>query len=283
MERFSDRIGVTQRSIKIQTDCMSEELKVSLWNCFYETIAHHSRSWYNPLLVFYRDYFLLPLTDMPSTNSDCLIDFREKFFNHDWYEIYNFIEFSLDHLADLIDNALIYAPKYERTINFILERELSAYRSINRRFIAVSDNNEIETIENALYESNKYGLKGIKSHFEKSISLLSKKPDPDYRNSIKESISAVEGICKILTAEKSGGIDKALNKLDVEIKIHPALKRGIANLYGYTSDEGGIRHPLIEESDVDFEDAKFMLVSCSALVNFIIGKALKFNLLKEIL
>lgn len=44
-------------------------------------------------------------------------------------------------------------------------------------------------------------------------------------------------------------------------------------MYGYTSDEDGIRHSLLEESTLKFMDAKFMLVSCSAFINFLIDKA----------
>jgi len=44
-------------------------------------------------------------------------------------------------------------------------------------------------------------------------------------------------------------------------------------LYGYTSDSGGIRHALSDEDVTPtFEDAKFMLVSCSAFINYLKAK-----------
>ena len=46
-------------------------------------------------------------------------------------------------------------------------------------------------------------------------------------------------------------------------------------IYGYTSDADGIRHAMIDDSKCDFEDAKYMLVSCSAFVNYLIMKATK--------
>jgi len=60
--------------------------------------------------------------------------------------------------------------------------------------------------------------------------------------------------------------------LEDEIKPHPALKPAFSNLYGYTSDEGGIRHALLQAESVRFEDAKFFLVLCSAFVNFVTAK-----------
>jgi len=44
-------------------------------------------------------------------------------------------------------------------------------------------------------------------------------------------------------------------------------------LSGYTSDKGGIRHGLKEEDhNVDIDEARFMLVTCSAFVNYLISK-----------
>ena len=89
----------------------------------------------------------------------------------------------------------------------------------------------------------------------------------------------MEGICKLLTGEKSGGIDKALAKLAVNIKMHSALKAGFSKLYGYTSDEDGIRHPILEDENLGFAEAKYMLVTCSAFVNFLVDKGREAGLL----
>lgn len=60
--------------------------------------------------------------------------------------------------------------------------------------------------------------------------------------------------------------------------MHSDLKEAFKKLYGYTSDADGIRHALMDESNLDFEDAKFMLVSCSAFTNYLIAKAAKSNI-----
>ncbi len=39
-------------------------------------------------------------------------------------------------------------------------------------------------------------------------------------------------------------------------------------LYGYSSDEDGIRHAILEEKEIGFDEAKFMLVACSGFVNY---------------
>ncbi len=64
--------------------------------------------------------------------------------------------------------------------------------------------------------------------------------------------------------------------------IHGALKSGIKSIYGYTSNEQGIRHPLLEKDapNVDESDALFMLSACAAFVSYLVGKARSAGLLK---
>ncbi len=52
-------------------------------------------------------------------------------------------------------------------------------------------------------------------------------------------------------------------------KIHPAMKSAFEKLYGYTSDANGIRHSNGLERKFTFEEAKYMLISCSAFVNYL--------------
>lgn len=62
-------------------------------------------------------------------------------------------------------------------------------------------------------------------------------------------------------------LSEALTALSKRMEIHPALKGGMEKLYGFTSDEDGIRHPILDEPNVGEEDARFFIVACSALVN----------------
>jgi len=120
-------------------------------------------------------------------------------------------------------------------------------------------------------------LKPVRTHLEKSLELLSDRESPDYENSIKESISAVEAICKIIAKDEKATLGKALDVIEKKIGLHGALKRAFDSLYGYTSTAKGIRHALglLEEANLSFEDAKFMLVSCSAFINYLTYKAEK--------
>ena len=61
--------------------------------------------------------------------------------------------------------------------------------------------------------------------------------------------------------------------------MHPALEQALIKQYGYTSNEGGIRHALSDNSLApSYADAKFMLVSCSAFINYALAKAAELGM-----
>jgi hypothetical protein len=62
-------------------------------------------------------------------------------------------------------------------------------------------------------------------------------------------------------------------------KLHPKLQEGFKALYGYTSDDHGIRHALKDDGLPQEEDARYLLVSCSAFVSYLAEKARKNGLL----
>ena len=146
---------------------------------------------------------------------------------------------------------------------FILKRKSAFY-------------NEIQSIEKSTHTP----FSAVNMHIEKAVKLFSSRPQPDYENSIKESISAVESICCIITnsSSKDATLGKTLKKLkDHGIYIHPAMENAYSSLYGYTSNEDGIRHGGMDFKSAPYEDAKYMLISCSAFVNYLIEKWTKIQ------
>ena len=161
--------------------------------------------------------------------------------------------------------------------NETLERELSAYRFVGSQLARITHEQELESIQTALSLPNRF--KPIKRHINAAVALFSDRRAPDYRNSIKESVSAVEAICNIITGDKKATLGQALKRLeDKGIPLHNALKNSFSSLYGYTSDADGIRHALLEESTLDFDDAKFICLVLGVL-NYLAAKATKTGVL----
>ena len=188
-----------------------------------------------------------------------------------WYKKMNLLDFSLRILRSAKGRDLAFGKivnRFELDINNSFIRLSYAYRVIDSQIVQITDEEEIIAIVDAMRVSDP-----VKTHMSNALKHLSTRPNPDYRNSIKESISAVEIVCRQITGEDTLG--KALNKLGQKgVRIPSMLKLAFDKLYGYTNDKTtGIRHALMDDSDMPgFDEAKFMVVSCSAFINYIQGK-----------
>jgi hypothetical protein len=195
-----------------------------------------------------------------------LADLRKWFFDVEWHDVYDLLEF----IAEIFPIAFEDRPRFLSFCNSMLERELSAYRFVGMTLTPVTSQEEMDAIGAALSVPDPF--KSSRVHIERALALLSDREVPDYRNSVKESISAVEATCRIITQDGKATLGDALTELERKQVLHPALKKSFSSLYGYTNDAEGIRHALLEEARLGFDDAKFMLVCCSAFVSFLIAK-----------
>jgi len=278
MKMFSQREGFKPIKSVMQVDSMDSELRNGLWDAL--TISYWGQvngewvSAYEEIYFFckslWHDYFKRPIDTLSDYWPDTYKEIRKYFFSCEWYEVYDFIEFAANNYPDE-DNSV--NQKFMDFCNSVLERELSVYRFVGGRITQISSEEEISEIEEALEISKP--LKAVNIHLKRALDLLADRKSPDYRNSVKESISAVEAVCNLITKEKKATLGQALKKIDDKVSLHPALKSAFSSLYGYTSNAEGIRHALLNEPNLSFEDAKFMLVLCSAFVNYLISKASK--------
>jgi hypothetical protein len=166
------------------------------------------------------------------------------------------------------------APKFVALSNRALERGNSGFRFVGTTLAPIITELELAAIETAIAQSDQYRPAAV--HLRSALDKLADRDTPDYRNSIKESISAVEAMCKIITGDEKATLNQALRKLEESgVKLHGAFKIALDKMYAYAGDAEGIRHALLEESTLDAADARFMLVSCSAFVNYLKAKSAK--------
>ena len=258
----------------VQTEGMSDALRNSLWNALDQCL------WSNETFLFNRhdgglgfvdafsrqlwfNFFKLRIDSRPAYGRQILDLLRKYFFSAKWYEVYDFIEFVVQtyKIFGLLE-----------LINEVLERELSGFRLIDGLFTPVSDVSEREAIENALAPGP---FAGVQAHLHQALQLLANRDQPDYRNSIKESVSAIESAVCELSNNPKATLGDGLKILERSGKLHNALRNGFSAIYGYTNDANGIRHAMLEEATLDEADAKFFLVSSAAFINYLKSKQAK--------
>ncbi len=293
---FSERYGYTKPREALQIESIDEPLRNRLWNemkSFYILFLRFG-GFEKFVYTLWIDFFKSTNEDIPGVGADVHprpgIDGELVFRvlkNHiqkaEWHQVYNLIEFSF---CTPINNEDKFDVEFENAkseiiseINKIFEKEKAGYRLINGKITPITNEAEIQGIEEAINSTENNILKSVNTHLKAGLTKLSDRQNPDYRNSIKESISAVEALVNIINGDTKGTLGTSIKKLKTKINIHPALESGFNSIYGYTSDADGIRHPLKDNDTCDFDDAKYMMVSCSAFINYLIGKASKAGIL----
>lgn len=275
--KFSQRIGKTPIRQSLQIGFIDTELSNRLWNAIlvdylfeissYSASGTESKRMYICKIIW-TEFFANRIDEFPTdvfshASIEAFIhNLKDWFFKASWFEKYDLVEFICR-----MDNNITRSNFAERS-NDVLSRTSAGYRIIDNKLVQITSEEEIAAIEDALNRSSKNET--VEVHLRTALGFLSNRDKPDYRNSIKESISAVESMCVKITGDKNATLGAALKQIEERFQIHGALKKAFSALYGYTSDSGGIRHSLLEDDiEVTMEDAKFMLVACSAFVNYL--------------
>lgn len=270
--KFSEKYGYSELRNTFQTDSMDDRLKRRIWNRIREDIFNritkssggsyfYYKSEHQMFISLYDEHFGIDIkpTEHIGNLSEQVKDYYNKV---NWYQIYDLLE------------ALVYyhydekiKEHFKNNINKTLEEEMSAYRFVDDCISPIIDKVEIQEIEDVF--KSKYD--SVKGHLAKALEHLSDRENPDYQNSIKESISAVESMVNIVIGRANVALNKGLLSLPFEIDNN--FKQGMIRLYSWTSSSDGIRHGAHEGEILSgFDEAKYMLVSCSAFINYLISK-----------
>ena len=273
-KRYSERNGYKPFSEELVVKTITPALQNALCSCFdrlytfirtnygvesyYYDIQRHI--WTKYLDRRERDYVY---------GKDVINNYLENS-RYDWFEKFDIIEEALWFMEDydvlFCQGRPLCFEHLKKDLNNEFERLNVGHRVVDDCISDIVTECELESVEMAVNRSDDH----VKEHLQNAIMLYSQRPEADYRNSIKEAISAVESYCRKKTGEITLG--KALKKLeDAGVLIHPRLKTAFEQLYAYTNNgDTGIRHALIVGDHVPSHgEALFMLVSCSALINYL--------------
>jgi len=275
---FSQRLGLRSIRTELQLGAMDSDLRVALWNDFFGVYLESApnllrddpdRDLFRSIWARFLGQHLDDLPPYAITFRDWM---RAWFDSIEWHRIYALVEFVCT--TDQSERRDMF--RYRCLAS--MKMHASGYRFVGDRIVPITDDIELSEIELGLRGTEEAQLAGANTHLDAALGLLSDRLAPDYRNSIKESISAVESLVKIIAGDDNLTAGQALSRIGAKriLELNPVLRQALEKLYAYTNDEQGIRHALLDEPGVDFPEAKFMLVVASAAVNLLIlesGKA----------
>lgn len=287
---FSQRYGYSQARTTIQLKSMDRELRVALWNAASTTfwpLLHPSGIGYNRkytevknsearelLKYLWIHYFNRPVDEFPSTRSGMHRWIKADFLDSGdskWYVPY-----------ELIEKILSYYPESIKIMAFIdkcnhrLREHMSAYQIVDRIVVPITEQEQIDAIDQALASEQE----PVREHLNAALKLLSHKTEPDYANSVNESMRAIESKIKTILAEDKVSVKNGLNKLQSQGKLHPAFAGGFNQLYGFASDvtRHAQRKPEATDQEngkkiVHQEEALFILTLCSTFISYLSAQA----------
>jgi len=245
-------------------------LRTALWNRLHYELFPGGGNWEeycqrNAALIW--EHLNLRVDDAPSYAVGLRDELAEQWEIIDWPEFFDLLEFVAKLVAD--DPETESRVAFFADLNEILEAQGCAYRFIAEELAPVT--NPVEVAEVAA--AAECAIPSAAAHIREALRLLPPNANASPRNSIKESISAVEAALKSLAANPSATLTDGLTAFERKYgALHPALRQGLIRLYGYTSDENGVRHALVDEAaNVTVSDARFMLVACSAFTNYLVS------------
>ena len=228
--------------------------------------------WANILQIWYVFELHKPIDEFTSYVVSHIGPLKHLFLQGTYIEVFEFLEFVMQFAGCPSD--------FADTIKEALKRARAAYTVVDKKVIfPTATEEEAKSIVRAFESLKGNSFAGARSHLLKAGEELNK---GNYANSIRESIHAVESISRAIVPGTKK-LDKALESLETQGHLHGALKEGFSSIYGFTSDEQGIRHPLLntDEAEVDQEIAVFMLGACASFVSYLANKGRQAELIVE--
>lgn len=276
--RFSERYGYKKVDDSLIWEEVPKELRIRLWNLLYQTLFTIIDEQTKNFIANIWDRFFkkeIPPLDLSLNvpafetikkisgypdSRKLLLVIKKECYNIEWFEVFDFLEFLCEYYPDkdVIKRLIPF-------LNEVLEEEKSAYRIIDGIVTPLIDKEQIKEIEKALSPPDRFAP--VRGHIKSALKHLSDKKEPNYEDSIRESIHAVESLAKIII-----GKDKSLSGLIQSLtKTHYNLREGFKELYNWSSKD--LRHGKSgKELPTGLAEARYMIVTCSAFVNYVIVK-----------
>ena len=268
--RFDQRYGVTPLPSQLRPHEVSDELKAKIWagihTCMTQVEKHRDyepstidEPWRSLLYRWHVNIEHRPSDEFRSEFGYSVAKVKSLIYKVGWAKLYTFLEFIAADQHFVLEKRLIARA---------LESGRAAWRLVGDDIVPVGSPEEAKAIGEAIAAVSSEGSEGAKAHLRQSSKAIAA---GDWSGSIRESIHAVEATAKQLTG--AGTLGEALKALPKpSTPLHPALIKGFLVLYGYTSDERGIRHALLEqESAVSEAEALFMFGACASFCQYLLN------------
>lgn len=246
---FSERNNIEKLSEEIQLKKLDDRTRIgilNMWSKFYEDVKWRSMlnntNRKDILRLIITNVYNQPASTWSLLKETIVLNEVEKTIRYDKYnKVFDLLEYTISMFHSLkMGSTYRYGYQnnnYFSQLNKLFEQEFVGYRFIDNKISKISDPIEVKSINDTFSVS----YDTVKGHILKANVFLSDRDNPDYQNSIKESLSALEALAQIITGINGAGatLGKMLKKLEDDGIISGAMKSGFSALYGFASEGKG--------------------------------------------
>ncbi len=287
---FSQRYGYEPLPEPMRLEHLSDDLRKEIWNCFRLMIAPPINSSYvheefckRILDKLKNEVLLVDDRHIPIPHDEVMRTLKTTVLEGEFNEVLNFIEHvanedvnmgALEKIgrADIVTaiNSFSYwvkslLDKYEAA--YWLDMSKKPYQIVPR-----ASKEAGEATQKAVEAVHKSGMVGASTHLRGAAKHIDTR---QYRDSIADSIHAVESVARKITRKEEASLGQALDILEKDgLLEHEFLKDAFKKLYRYTSNSRtGIRHAMSEKSiSVGLDEALFMYGACASFAAYLTNK-----------
>lgn len=272
---FSQANGYEEIPGPLKLGELPKEARTHIWNVFYgnlDSAKFYSysmsatilrRPWDNIFKSVHINHDHQPIDDWINNFHDITSALRNRIETNDFNKVFDLLQFIMRQPG---------CPReFIESMKRVFKRFKLAYIIDDgppSTILPAVTREEGKALLESLQILRKAGLSGGESHLRKASSCINQ---GNWAESIKESIHAVESVARNI-APGAKSLKSALNELEKKHgELHHAQKESFIKLYGYTSDEQGIRHALIDqtEANVGMDEAVFMLGACASFTSYL--------------
>ena len=269
---FSQAQGYEEIPSPLSLGELSNEARVRLWDTLALNVWRRSRGywywkdgvWLQVFHVLHSRFWVLPLDEFPSKVGTLVNGYKTAILSGlPINEVFDLFQMIMRHKE---------CPGWFTTeVAKVFRHCRLAYVVDTKKpptILPAATKAESEAILAATNELRRAGLQGAEAHLRKAGELINY---GDWAGSVRESVNAIESVARSLDADASKTLEPALRSLERSGRLHPALKEAFTKLYGYTSDEEGIRHALLDNptSPAGRDEAVFMLGACASFASYL--------------
>ena len=274
---FSQREGYDPLPKPLQLGELPDEARTGIWNVLYDYMDKSKKTlaYGNVYRVMADGVWEVILRDVYACHDNNGLDewsedfgrvvpwIRDRLKQEPFNRVFDFIQFVMRH-----DQC---PPEFITGLSNSFRRFQLAYiidPGPPPSIFPATTTEEGNELRRNLAELRSAGLDGCLSQLRKASKCID---EDDSAGGVRESIHAVESVARQIDPEASKTLGPALTSLEKRSTLHPALKRAFDNLYGYTSDEQGIRHALLDKAaaNVTVDEAVFMLGACASFASYL--------------